>query len=180
MKKLLIGGIVLTGMIIGWGCEKAPGPTTDTSKTAEAIKIPALPHAITDAEVRKPAKCPVTGDEFIVNKFTPALEYKGKVYFFCCADCPVEFKKNPDKYAGAPALAPIADTAKPADAVKIPVLPHTITDAEVGQKAVCPVMGSEITVTKETLSAEYNGKTYYFCCGGCPDEFKANPDKYAK
>ncbi|MBU0574356.1 MAG: YHS domain-containing protein [Candidatus Margulisbacteria bacterium] len=25
-------------------------------------------------------------------------EYKGKTYYFCCAMCPGEFKKNPDKY----------------------------------------------------------------------------------
>ncbi len=60
------------------------------------------------------------------------------------------------------------------------VLPHTITDAEVGQKAVCPVMGAEVTVSKNTLCAEYKGKVYYFCCGGCPEKFKQNPDKYAK
>lgn len=178
MKKLLVSGIVLTSVLIGWGCEKAP-TTPEIAKpmvSAEAFKV----HKIADAEVRKPAKCPVTGDEFIVNKFTPALEYKGRTYFFCCADCPVEFKKNPDKYAGAPVPAPITDTAKTAEAVKSPVMPHIITDAEVGQSAVCPVMGTTITVTKDTLSAEYKGKVYYFCCSGCPDEFKANPDKFAK
>jgi YHS domain-containing protein len=179
MKKLLVSGIILTGVLISWGCEKAPAPPQETTQTAiapDAFKI----HAITDAEVRKPAKCPVTGDEFIVNKFTPALEYKGKTYLFCCADCLVEFKKNPDKYAGAPAPTPTADTPKPAETVKAPVLPHTITDAEVGQKAICPVMDSEVIITKDTLSAEYKGKVYYFCCAGCPDEFKANPDKFAK
>ncbi|MBI5778425.1 MAG: YHS domain-containing protein [Planctomycetes bacterium] len=41
-------------------------------------------------------------------------------------------------------------------------------------------MGTEVTVTKNTLSAEYKGKVYYFCCGDCPGPFKANPEKYAK
>ena len=59
-------------------------------------------------------------------------------------------------------------------------LPHTITDAEIGKDAVCPVMGTPIKVTKDTLSLEYNGKVYYFCCAGCPEKFKENPDKYAK
>jgi YHS domain-containing protein len=26
-------------------------------------------------------------------------DYKGNRYFFCCADCPRDFKKNPAKYA---------------------------------------------------------------------------------
>lgn len=26
---------------------------------------------------------------------------------------------------------------------------------------------------------EYQGKTYYFCCGECLEEFKKNPSKYA-
>ena len=25
---------------------------------------------------------------------------------------------------------------------------------------------------------EYNGKTYYFCCPGCVEQFKAEPTKY--
>jgi YHS domain-containing protein len=26
----------------------------------------------------------------------------------------------------------------------------------------------------------YMGKTYYFCCSGCRDEFNASPAKYVK
>jgi ribosomal protein L24E len=29
-----------------------------------------------------------------------------------------------------------------------------------------------------TMAVSYNGKTYYVCCSGCADEFKANPKKY--
>ena len=116
MKKILISGIVLTGLFISWGCEKAPEPP----KATETTETPKAPEA------------------------------------------------------------PKVETPAPTGTVKPPVLNHTITDAEVGQKVKCPVMGTELTVTKETLSAEYNGKVYYFCCGGCPDEFKADPDKFAK
>lgn len=31
-----------------------------------------------------------------------------------------------------------------------------------------------------TLTTTYKGKTYYFCCTGCRDAFKDNPDKYIK
>ena len=30
------------------------------------------------------------------------------------------------------------------------------------------------------IPVTYNGKTYYVCCTGCRDEFKANPEKYVK
>ena len=31
-----------------------------------------------------------------------------------------------------------------------------------------------------TISTVYEGKTYYFCCTGCRDAFKDNPEKYIK
>jgi len=43
--------------------------------------------------------CPVSGgniDSSAMGSVT--LEYKGKIYNFCCAACLEEFKKDPDKY----------------------------------------------------------------------------------
>ncbi len=34
--------------------------------------------------------------------------------------------------------------------------------------------------TKNHMYADYKGRRYFFCCGGCPADFKANPAKYAK
>lgn len=48
----------------------------------------------------------------------------------------------------------------------------------------CAVMpGHKVDIAKATAThkyADYKGKRYFFCCGGCPGEFKANPAKYAK
>ncbi|MCK4909084.1 MAG: YHS domain-containing protein [Planctomycetes bacterium] len=41
-------------------------------------------------------------------------------------------------------------------------------------------MGTKFKVTKSNQAAEYKGQTYYFCCGGCPDAFKKDPEKYIK
>jgi YHS domain-containing protein len=49
-----------------------------------------------------------------------------------------------------------------------------------GNKLVCPVMGSRFKPDKNTKSYEYKGKVYYFCCPGCVDKFKAEPKKYKK
>lgn len=65
-------------------------------------------------------------------------------------------------------------------AVNPAVMPHTITDTEIGREAVCPVMGNKVKIARETLACEYQGKTYYFCCPACPPMFYNDPHKYAK
>jgi len=40
---------------------------------------------------------------------------------------------------------------------------------------ICPVMGGKAT---EEYSYVHEGKTYYFCCPGCIDSFKADPERY--
>ncbi|MFA5794195.1 MAG: YHS domain-containing protein [Candidatus Brocadiia bacterium] len=67
-----------------------------TKEATDKVK----PHRITDSEVGLDAICPVTKDAVHVTRDTPALEYKGEVYYFCCNDCPPKFRKNPEKYAG--------------------------------------------------------------------------------
>jgi len=48
----------------------------------------------------------------------------------------------------------------------------------------CAVMTDhKVNIKKATASkmyADYKGNRYYFCCGGCPAQFKANPAKYSK
>ena len=50
---------------------------------------------------------------------------------------------------------------------------------EIGKTAFCPVMQRSFKVAGYTQVADYNGKSYYMCCGHCPGEFKRNPEKYA-
>ncbi|MBI4700893.1 MAG: YHS domain-containing protein [Deltaproteobacteria bacterium] len=49
-----------------------------------------------------------------------------------------------------------------------------------GTKAVCPVMGDELTVKATTPSSVYKGRTYVFCCPDCKPKFDADPGKYVK
>ncbi len=55
-------------------------------------------EVVKDVEVKKPwnAVCPVKGNP--VDEETPTVEYKGKVYGFCCPGCDTKFAKNPEKY----------------------------------------------------------------------------------
>ena len=48
----------------------------------------------------------------------------------------------------------------------------------------CAVMtGNNVDIksaTEKKMYADYKGNRYYFCCGGCPGQFKADPAKFAK
>lgn len=44
-------------------------------------------------------------------------------------------------------------------------------------QTTCPVLGGEIN---KHLYTDYKGYRIYFCCAGCPEEFKKNPEKYLK
>ncbi|MGI8924771.1 MAG: hypothetical protein ACR2HJ_12220 [Fimbriimonadales bacterium] len=43
---------------------------------------------------------------------------------------------------------------------------------------VCPVMGSTTDEKSAVGHQDHNGKRYYFCCGDCPEQFKADPAKF--
>ena len=47
--------------------------------------------------------------------------------------------------------------------------------AAAGEQTECPVMGGAID---KNIFVEYKGKKVYFCCPGCEDKFKAEPEKY--
>jgi len=49
------------------------------------------------------------------------------------------------------------------------------TSSGAGSAGICPVM--KMPASRD-YSYTYKGKTYYFCCSECPEEFKANPEKY--
>ncbi len=44
--------------------------------------------------------------------------------------------------------------------------------------AIDPVCGMTVDEKTARFTAEYEGKTYYFCAKGCRDEFLANPQAY--
>ena len=41
-----------------------------------------------------------------------------------------------------------------------------------------PVCGMNVNPATAKYSHEHDGKTYYFCCGGCAEKFKGNPQGY--
>ncbi len=49
--------------------------------------------------------------------------------------------------------------------------------AQAKAQTTCPVLGGNID---KNVYADYQGKRIYFCCKGCDDEFKKDPEKYLK
>ena len=47
------------------------------------------------------------------------------------------------------------------------------------EKARDPVCGMDVVIATASHRAEYGGRIYYFCCGGCRERFLATPDRYA-
>jgi len=43
---------------------------------------------------------------------------------------------------------------------------------------LCPVMGNK--VDPEVPTIEFEGKAYGFCCAGCDDKFRNDPEKFSK
>jgi len=41
-----------------------------------------------------------------------------------------------------------------------------------------PVCGMEVDERSAAATAQYQGKTYYFCAAGCKTEFEKSPEKY--
>ena len=76
----------------------------------------------------------------------------------------------------APAPTAAAPAAPAAAASTLPLVAPG--EAKVGDRTKCPVSGDEFVVTADSPHAEYNGKTYYFCCAHCPKAFEAHPEKY--
>src|SRR4051812_38183841 len=52
-------------------------------------------------------------------------------------------------------------------------------EAKLGDTTTCPISHEKFVVAETSPHADYNGKTYYFCCPDCAAKFKSDPAKYA-
>jgi Cu+-exporting ATPase len=51
-----------------------------------------------DAKIGDTTKCPVSGEEFVVDASSPKVEHEGKTYYMCCGGCKKKFEAEPAKY----------------------------------------------------------------------------------
>jgi YHS domain-containing protein len=95
--------------------------------------------------------CPVMGGPVDGEHF---VVYNGVRYGLCCGGCDRALLAEPDKYL----------TNLPNNGVVVTL-----------SNSVCPVMGGAVTPDVATI---YNGTQVFFCCSGCIDAFRNDPDKY--
>jgi xanthine dehydrogenase accessory factor len=72
-------------------------------------------------------------------------------------------------------LAPEEDTAVGA----MPASASPASSAVPSVEAIDPICGMTVTIATARQQSEFNGKTWYFCCGGCKARFDADPQQYA-
>jgi xanthine dehydrogenase accessory factor len=70
-----------------------------------------------------------------------------------------------------------------AEIVRVRHAPEETADAAVSEATIQderdPVCGMAVLPATASHHAEHAGRTYYFCCGGCREQFLAAPDRYA-
>lgn len=75
-------------------------PAVAEQPKAEEKKPLVSVHKVAKEEVGLQTACPVTGDKITVAENTPAVEFKGKTYYFSKEAAAELFRKSPDKYMG--------------------------------------------------------------------------------
>ncbi len=107
--------------------------------------------------------------------FTLALFYANSVFAGCgCGGC----KGNCSQGGCGPNCAVQKDMRMCPAHDMVMAKTGSAKAIDVGNK-ICPVMGDKID-PKSKITYEYNGKIYHFCCPGCIEEFKKNPEKYIR
>ncbi len=96
--------------------------------------------------------CPVSGNPIKTDVFAMV---DGKKIYACCNNCVGKLEASPESFA-------------------------TQIAASFTHQTKCPVSGNDIdAATSMTVGKGAKSGNVYFCCGGCVDKFKANPEKFS-
>ena len=100
-----------------------------------------------------------------------AVLFAGVILFNGC-------KKSEPAPPAAPAVTTQSHEGHQHAAASTEPAEQTVAAAEqtaVAEQTTCPVMGGAID---KNIFIEYKGKKVYFCCPGCEEQFKKEPEKY--
>jgi P-type Cu+ transporter len=98
------------------------------------------------------------------------VEHAGKTYYFCSKHCVGKFQQDPDRYLRQAAPAPAAGL--------VTLGASKATPAPSPVKVKDPVCGMDVDPATAKHRLERDGKTYYFCCAGCLEKFRSDPERY--
>ncbi len=119
---------------------------------------------------------PVCGMTVNPSSARGRAEHAGKTYYFCSSRCVTKFKQDPAKYLAKspPSEEPSLVTIGAPKAAT----GGTLSAAAAAARQKDPVCGMDVDPASAKYHLDYSGKTYYFCCGGCLEKFRANPERY--
>jgi P-type Cu+ transporter len=127
------------------------------------------PPPIQIAPARSVRKDPVCGMTVDASKAVASIAHEGTLYHFCCKGCAEMFKADPAKY--------LSPSYKPGGMQQVVQLGgmQTLSAAKLERDPVC---GMNVDAAKAAATVTHGDATYYFCCRGCAEKFKSEPDKY--
>lgn len=76
------------------------------------------------------------------------------------------------------ALSILAEIIQTKRSQMVSPIPIASADTRFEQIAKDPICGMMVDLATARHTAQYNDKTYYFCCGGCRESFQGNPEQY--
>jgi YHS domain-containing protein len=98
--KSILASFCLAGLLFAAAPSAQAGEAKKEAAKAEPAKTEAAPPKVFTSPQKEGTKatCPVTGEQFTIDKGTLHAEHKGKHVYFCCPGCKKSFDKDPDKY----------------------------------------------------------------------------------
>ena len=96
---LRLSALALSLSLAACGGEAAQKPAE--APPQGAAKPPASNAKIVapgEAKIGDTSKCPVSGEEFVVDATSPKAEHEGKTHYFCCSGCKKKFESDPKKF----------------------------------------------------------------------------------
>jgi YHS domain-containing protein len=140
------------------------------------------------------ATCPVSGHKVAVTAKTPLLVVNGEKQYFCCANCPTAFVKDPGKFIKTATTCPVMKGNK----VNLASAPHVaINDnllytccggcpaaierdpAKFVTELRDPVSGATFKLVADAPHSKYKDVYYFFATAENKKTFDADPDKYS-
>ena len=104
------------------------------------------------------------------------FDHDGETYYFCSTRCLDRFRAAPNQYVKTASL--VGAAVPTAGRRPLPMMqPMPAQDPPAGGERD-PVCGMTVQPATAAGSHTHEQKTYYFCCLGCLDKFRADPARY--
>jgi Cu+-exporting ATPase len=105
------------------------------------------------------------------------FDYDDVTYYFCSTHCLNRFRGAPEQYVKKGSGAAATDSAP--GRRSLPMMQPT-ENQPAGGGEIDPVCGMTVQPATAAGSHLHEHKTYYFCCQGCLEKFRADPARYLR